>query len=158
MVCILAACNERSDTTTLSKTDTTGTSVDTLTAVTKTPQDTKTEDMLKPSAIDNKAWEMKKANGIAWLGIGTEPFWSIERKNDSLIFQLSDWEKPVILKALRTSNSKDSVVYVSESLSQKLRTTIIPGECSDGMSDRKYDYSIKVVYNAAAYKGCAVIL
>jgi uncharacterized membrane protein len=116
-----------------------------------------TADMLKPSVINNKAWERKKAGGVSWLGIGTEPFWSVERKKDSVIFHLADWVNPIALKATRTINTKDSVVYIGEGPSQKLQTSIIYGECSDGMSDRKYDYSVRVVYNGETYKGCAVI-
>lgn len=150
---LLVACNETADPTTalpntVEKKDS---------PVNKTPAPDTRADLLNPSVINNQAWEKKKTNGIAWLGIGTEPFWSVERKIDSIIFQLSDWEKPVALKAIRTMNSKDSVVYVSELPSQKLRTVIIPDECSDGMSDRKYDYSVTVIYNGSIYKGCAVI-
>jgi uncharacterized membrane protein len=162
-ILLLLACNDNVETTSVTTTDTTtttdtaATKVEPLTPITKTPEVSTTEDMLNPSVIDNKAWELKKKNGIAWLGIGTEPFWSVERKKDSLIFNMSEWNKPVIVKATRSINSKDSVVYVAEAPSQKLRTIIIPGQCSDGMSDRKYEYSVKVIYNGETYKGCAVI-
>jgi uncharacterized membrane protein len=153
LILFIAGCNESSDSApalpdTVEKDKTT---------VIKTPEVDTTADMLDHSLINNKAWEQKKANGISWLGIGTEPFWSVERKKDSIIFQLSEWERPVVVKAKRTINSKDSVVYTAGEPSQKLQTTIIPGTCSDGMSDRKYDYAVKVTYNGQTYKGCAVI-
>ena len=168
-ILFLIACNDSSETATTTTTDTSTTTTDTTivpveqdgTAV-KTPAVDTTSDMLNPSVVNNKAWERKKHAGVSWLGIGTEPFWSIERKNDTLVFQLAEWsdnKKALNLKARRLVNSKDSVVYYSEGVSgeHKIRVTLIPTECSDGMSDRKYDYSVKVIYNSEIYKGCAVI-
>jgi uncharacterized membrane protein len=152
-ILFLIACNDSSDSLTaapdsVEREDTT---------IVKAPEVDSTADMLRSSTVNNEAWEKKKKAGISWLGIGTEPFWSIERKKDSIIFHMSDWEKPVVLKANRTINSKDSVVYSGRDHTEYLETRIVPGECSDGMSDRKYDYAVTVIHNGHTYKGCAVI-
>jgi uncharacterized membrane protein len=157
-ILFLIACNESSETASTTSSDTSVTRVEQEETVTKEPAVDTTADMLNPSVVDNKAWERKKENGIAWLGIGTEPFWSVERKNDTLIFQMADWDKKVLkVKANRAANSKDSVVYIGQNPEHKLQVSLLPGECSDGMSDRKYDYAVKVVHNGNIYKGCAVI-
>jgi uncharacterized membrane protein len=151
---IFISCNQKAET----KTETTDTiTKDGTTATATVPIDT-TADMLTHSgAVDNPAWQLKKDKGVAWLGIGTEPFWSVEKRKDSLAFQLSDWSKAIVLKSERTINTKDSVVYIASNDSTKLETRIFPGKCSDGMSDRVYDRNIRVLYNGQEFKGCAVI-
>lgn len=125
--------------------------------ITPATEDTTADMLTHSAAVDNPAWQLRKEKGVAWLGIGTEPFWSIEKRKDSLAFHLADWQQPLVLKATRTINTKDSVVYIATNDSTKLETRILPGTCSDGMSDRVYDRFVKVIYNGQVYNGCAVI-
>jgi uncharacterized membrane protein len=152
IIVFLTACNQSSESD-KAKADTT--SADGTLAAIKT--DT-ASDMLKVSAIgSNEYWQQKKQAGFSWIGTGTEPFWNIERKNGSIYFQLSEWPKPRALIATRKINSTDSVVYLAKNDSMLIEAVIKEEKCSDGMSDRVYDHSIKVEFNKTLYKGCAVV-
>jgi uncharacterized membrane protein len=153
IVFFFAGCNESAQTANKVKADTTVMDGTAATLHTDT-----VADMLKQTDVNNNAsWSEKKKTGVAWYGTGTEPFWSIERINDSIYFQLSDWPQPRVVKVVRQINSKDSVVYIGQNDSTQIKTVIMPGSCSDGMSDRIYSHAVTVSINGRTYKGCLVV-
>jgi uncharacterized membrane protein len=107
-------------------------------------------------AGDNPAWTKKKELGVQFFGTGTEPFWSIELKKDSLSFQLADWEKPLQMKLAAVHHTADSNSFEAGSDSTQLRLVVYPYFCSDGMSDLIYNNRIKVHYKGQVYRGCGV--
>jgi len=104
------------------------------------------------------AWSKKADLGVSVLGIGNEPFWSIEiMRQDSISFTLPEWKQPLILKISSTSSNSDSVAYVAKNDSTNLRVTILPFFCSDGMSDYVYRNKMRVWYNDQVFEGCGVV-
>lgn len=108
--------------------------------------------------------ELKNAfsTGIAydyWC-MGNEPFWQIQiSEKENLI----DFYDPMIPKFYHFSFSKAEIkgsqkIYTVEDKAnrKKIKITISKEKCSDGMSERKYNYKSEVVLNETAYKGCAV--
>ncbi len=109
----------------------------------------------QPRATDNEHWKKKKAEGVDFMVIGNEPFWNLEIRNKkSLRFHLADWEQPVDI-AFTGSVEK---IKINELKAQDIEVHIIPQECSDGMSDFWYDYTVSVIYKGKTYKGCGISL
>lgn len=110
-------------------------------------------------AMINPSWKQKQIEGIDFIGVGNEPFWSLEIDNEKMIeFKLADWKKPIIVPAVKPSVTKDSTTYNLLSASNPLRITVHSRFCSDGMSDFLYQYKVEVTYKGILYKGCGVML
>jgi uncharacterized membrane protein len=45
-------------------------------------------------------------------------------------------------------------VYAGKDGDKDFHLDISPGECSDGMSDNRYDHVATFIYGATTYKGC----
>lgn len=89
-------------------------------------------------------------NPVNYKIIGTEPFWACEIKGDSVLF--SNAEGVHISQIIL---SKDSALNFT---SENLRIRLLPEECSDGMSERKYNYKAKVTLDNFSLEGCAFII
>ena len=119
--------------------------IDTINRVTKN----------QPRATDNEHWKKKKAEGVDFMVIGNEPFWNLEiRNNKSLRFHLSDWEQPVNIEFAGSVEKS----RFNELSARDIEVRIEPKECSDGMSDYWYDYSVTVIYKGKTYNGCGISL
>lgn len=110
-------------------------------------------------ATINPSWKQKQTEGIDFIGVGNEPFWSLEIDNEKMIlFRLADWKKPVIAAVQDPVVTADSTVYKLTSGKDLLRITVLPHFCSDGMSDFLYQYKVVVTFKGSGYKGCGVML
>ena len=111
-----------------------------------------------PGALDNPAWKKKADEGVAFFGIGNEPFWNLTIDTQkSIVFTLADWPKGVTFKTSKQVRSADSSVYQTGNDSVKLRVVIYNRFCSDGMSDHVYNNQVKVTYNDQVYNGCGIV-
>ena len=87
--------------------------------------------------------------------VGTEPFWSLYViKDKKIIFhpaEGADVEVPFVAPA-----NTDSVTrrFTSANDNTNLELIITKQECSDGMSEKVYPYSVTLSLNAVKYKGC----
>lgn len=107
----------------------------------------------------NPSWKQKQIQGIDFIGIGNEPFWSLEIDNEKMVqFKLADWKKPVIVPVEMPIVTKDSTLYNLKTENNLLRIIIYPQFCSDGMSDFLYQYKVVVMFKGSLYKGCGVML
>jgi len=110
------------------------------------------------SAMESTAWKSKKAEGIAFFGVGNEPFWNITiNEQKSISLNLADWPKPVSFKPAKPIAAADSTVYQTRNDSATLQVVIYNTFCSDGMSDNIYNNKVKVLYNDKVYQGCGVL-
>jgi len=91
---------------------------------------------------------------------GTEPFWSMVAAQDQFTFQQSDKPalnfeplKPMQIQYVTRTNLQ---VYKSKSLADKKPAMAIfqKIDCSDGMSDHKYNYQVIFIYNDTVHRGC----
>jgi uncharacterized membrane protein len=103
-------------------------------------------------------WRKKADMGVSVVGVGNEPFWSIEvKRQDSISFTLPEWKQPLILKISATTSNTDSIAYIAKNDSTNLRVTLLPFFCSDGMSDYVYSNKMRVLYNDQVYEGCGIV-
>lgn len=110
-------------------------------------------------ASENKSWAQKKNQGIDFVGVGNEPFWSLEIDNEKMVvFKLAEWKKPVIVPIEKPYVKNDSTYYSLMSDNTAWSVTILPQYCSDGMSDFLYQQKVIVRYKGTAYRGCGVVL
>jgi uncharacterized membrane protein len=81
--------------------------------------------------------------------IGTEPFWGLDIGGDQLKLSRPD---AADLVAPRSSPVMDGQSAVWRSGTLVVRLT--PGDCSDGMSDRRYRYTAMVEVGELRLNGC----
>jgi uncharacterized membrane protein len=108
------------------------------------------------NAEENEAWKEKKKEGVAFFGVGNEPFWNITVDEKNLVFNRAGWAKPLSLKRAKPVVAADSTVYQARNDTAQLRLVVYNNFCSDGMSDNMYATSVKVVYKDTVYQGCGV--
>ena len=94
-----------------------------------------------------------------FIALGNEPFWSLE---------IIPAEKRIVLKDMGMEKVQEFIyksAVLGEGLYQyevrnpkneKLVVIIRKEKCSDGMSDRQYNYSVEISLNGRILKGCAI--
>lgn len=94
-----------------------------------------------------------------FIALGNEPFWSIDiiPNEKRIIFKDAGNEK-VHEFIYSPANIKDGVYQyqVTNSKNEKLEIAIRKEKCSDGMSDRQYNYSTEISLDGKLFKGCAI--
>jgi uncharacterized membrane protein len=91
---------------------------------------------------------------------GNEPFWQLQiSEKENLI----DFYDPMQQRTTHFAYSKqeitdDVITYSSkdENVKNNIFIRIKNEKCFDGMSEKKYNYSVEVVLNNKKYKGCAL--
>jgi uncharacterized membrane protein len=82
--------------------------------------------------------------------VGTEPFWAVQVRKDSLTLSRPDHAE-LKVSAPPSEARGGGLVWTTEGLT----VSIAPGACSDGMSDRRYVYNALVRVGPEILKGCA---
>lgn len=82
--------------------------------------------------------------------VGTEPFWAVQVRADSLTLSRPDHAE-LKVPAPRPEARGGGTVWAAEGMT----VSITPGACSDGMSDRAYTNVALVRVGAEILKGCA---
>ena len=94
-----------------------------------------------------------------FIALGNEPFWSLDiiPEEKRIIFKDVGNEK-VYEFFYSPSNSKDGVYryQATNPRKEKLEVVIHEEKCSDGMSDRQYNYSAEISLDGKLFKGCAI--
>lgn len=81
---------------------------------------------------------------------GTEPFWSLQIRKKSLVFQRPD--APALTAPTDGPLMEGGKVTWAEG---KLVALVTEAPCSDGMSDKTYPFTAEVQAGQETYKGCA---
>lgn len=107
---------------------------------------------------DDDPFAAKRAAGIDFIGTGTEPFWGLE-----LDFDKAFRFVPVSGDSLNTPpvfglEKNGTLIYDAKTEAGQLIVQIKKEPCSDGMSDREYQYSVVAIVNGEEYKGCGTLL
>jgi len=94
-----------------------------------------------------------------FIALGNEPFWSLEiiPSERRIVFKNVGQEKA--LEFIYAPAKVEAGVHRYEATSRsnaKLVVEIRQEKCSDGMSERKYNFSSKVTLNGKVYRGCAI--
>jgi uncharacterized membrane protein len=86
--------------------------------------------------------------------LGTEPFWSVKVRNAHLTVSRPD-RSDITANGTTLEVLGDEAVFHAQADGQDLSLRLTPGECSDGMSDRRYDYLAEARIGGMVLRGCA---
>lgn len=109
---------------------------------------------LKPDTV--------KSSEVYFRGSGTEPFWGLEISEKKIVLNLL--EDSIIVKTPIPHTINGVQNFTAEENGQKLMLNIRKGDCSDGMSDKIYPYTLKVSYQknraqqASILNGCGAFV
>ncbi|WP_330946330.1 hypothetical protein [Thermomonas sp. LB-4] len=89
-----------------------------------------------------------------WHVVGTEPFWSVRIEGMTLLFATPT--DPAGRKlAGSVEREEGALQFRGEDRGRPFALRLVRGECSDGMSDRRYAYRADFEIDGARYRGCA---
>jgi len=89
---------------------------------------------------------------------GNEPFWQVQisEKENLIDFYDPMEQKTVHFDFTKSQIKNGSINYSAKNNSNTIEIKIKKEKCSDGMSEKKYNFSVSVQLNDKTYKGCAV--
>ena len=115
--------------------------------------------LTRNEVANNPTWKDKKAAGVHFVGLGNEPFWSLEvDKNKGVTFNTPEMKTPVQVTYSDPTVTSNTRNYHLQTGNIVLDVIISQQFCSDGMSDFIYDYKVEVEYKGRKYSGCGSML
>lgn len=88
------------------------------------------------------------------VGLGTEPFWNVTVNGGQIGYR--DPETPNQQTAQVSRHSEGGRLHLTGRLDGRaLRAVFVTEQCSDGMSDRTYPYSLVLTLGGRTLRGCA---
>lgn len=95
----------------------------------------------------------------AYRCTGTEPFWSIDISPAGIVFQ-SPEDDPVTYPYSPPAKTGNDVEFTTalqaKSGKSTLQIVLVPGNCTDGMSESAYTHFAHVEKDGQKFSGCAV--
>lgn len=91
--------------------------------------------------------------------LGNEPFWSLDINPQEQLLVLKDVgsEQTFVFPYKAGKSSGNTITYATTNdKKESLKAIITKETCSDGMSDRTYNYSAQISFNGKLLKGCAI--
>ncbi|MGV3509051.1 MAG: hypothetical protein ACO1N7_07165 [Sphingobacteriaceae bacterium] len=91
--------------------------------------------------------------------LGNEPFWSLDINPQEQLIVLKDVgsEQTYVFPYKAGKSSGNTITYATTNdKKESLKAIITKETCSDGMSDRTYNYSAQISFNGKLLKGCAI--
>ena len=85
---------------------------------------------------------------------GTEPFWGGEAVGKSLTYTTPENQQGSIIAVERFAG-RNGLSLSGEFDGQPFVMAVTPGDCSDGMSDRTYPYTVTLQVHGEQRNGCA---
>lgn len=86
--------------------------------------------------------------------VGTEPFWNLKVRAGGMTLARPDHPEVTTANPGPRADG-DQGVFDASVGEQRLVLRLTPGDCSDGMSDRRYGYTAEVWIDGETLKGCA---
>lgn len=87
--------------------------------------------------------------------LGTEPFWAVHVSDETLRFMTPEDQEGTVVPFTRAAAGDDEVALDAVLEGRKLHLVGRIAECSDGMSDRVYPYTITITLDDETLNGCA---
>ena len=94
-----------------------------------------------------------------FIAMGNEPFWSLDIIPSEKRIVLKDVAEEKVLEFFYSPANVSGDTYQYTAMNpknEKLEVLIRKEKCSDGMSDRQYNYSAEIRLNGKILKGCAI--
>ena len=86
--------------------------------------------------------------------VGTEPFWNVRVRATGITLARPDHAEVTTANPGPRADG-DQGVFDASAGEQRLVLRLTPGDCSDGMSDRRYGYAAEVWIDGETLMGCA---
>ena len=91
--------------------------------------------------------------------LGTEPFWGLDIEPESAGQHAARFTSPQDIDGsaftLTRFAGNNGLGFSGELNGKAVHIAITPGDCSDGMSDRGYPFTVTVALDDAVLRGCA---
>lgn len=112
-------------------------------------QDYKKQDSLKSN---EKKYTVKN-----WNVIGTEPFWNIEIEDNVALFTMLSEQIDSVYFVKTTEELDENKInfYFIDKFKNNANLILTKTPCSDGMSDKQFQYSAVFSYKKLRLNGCA---
>jgi uncharacterized membrane protein len=101
---------------------------------------------------DGKAFDKVAPQEVVTL-VGTEPFWNLRVEGASGLWSTPDNQPGTAFPATRFSGN-GGLGFSGEVDGKALTATLTPGQCSDGMSDRRYPFVATIALGGETFEGC----
>lgn len=102
-------------------------------------------------------WEHAKLGGADFRGLGNEPGWAVEVREQSRLWFSYDYGAQTatmpILETIQDPASR-STTYVGRSGSMQLTVTLTGEPCADTMADETYPTRVTVTLDGRTFRGC----
>lgn len=109
---------------------------------------------------DTSPWDEARRRGVAFRGLGTEPFWSLEvdgSATPAMRLDLDMGQRPlVVAQAAPLAEGEGWSGTADDGSAVTLAVT--RGDCSDGMSDQTYPAGIELHVGDETFRGCGAFL
>ena len=86
--------------------------------------------------------------------LGTEPFWSAEIIGNAMVYSTPENIEGRRIELTRFAGN-GGLGFTGNFDGSALQLAVTPGECSDGMSDRTYPFTVTLKIDEALLAGCA---
>jgi uncharacterized membrane protein len=112
-----------------------------------------------PAAQPPAAAVSPQASGDRFRCVGNEPGWTLAISPDSLVFVGDYGEVRAAYPGVAPRTRNGTWYYETANRSglsgySHLTVMVVRGSCSDGMSDRRYEYTVRVIHDSKNYVGC----
>ena len=97
----------------------------------------------------------KESRTEPFRAVGTEPFWALDIDSTGLRFRTPDDTSGVHWPPSSRVVTGDTSRWIAKTVRGKIEARIWPAQCSDGMSDRTWEYAATVRVDTTSYTGCA---
>lgn len=105
-------------------------------------------------------WDEARARGVAFRGLGTEPFWSLEVDGgpvQQMRLDLNMGERRLVVPQVAALGEGEGYAGKADDGSD-VTLRITRGACSDGMSDQTFPASIELQVGGETFRGCGAFL
>jgi uncharacterized membrane protein len=85
--------------------------------------------------------------------VGTEPFWSLTAENGEGLWSTPENQPGTRFRLARFAGN-NGLGFTGTLDGKPFTATLTPGECSDGMSDRRFPYVATVALGEETLRGC----
>ncbi|MEO7313671.1 MAG: copper resistance protein NlpE N-terminal domain-containing protein [Ginsengibacter sp.] len=109
-------------------------------------------------AGDKTYWKGEKKKGISFAGLGSEPSWILNIKNNYVYFKLQDRKNVLISEKEKIDINENKTTYHLSTDNKNWTVTIKDHFCKYGLSEDIYEYEVVVHYNGNEYVGCGIDL
>jgi uncharacterized membrane protein len=86
--------------------------------------------------------------------VGAEPFWNIKIRAESMTLTRPDHPEVATANTGARADGEQGV-WDATAGEQRLVLRLTPGDCTDGMSDRRYGYTAEAWIDGETLRGCA---